>query len=125
MSTTEPIAAVRYRDGTAVVDLPPMIDRTAERALNDAYVAAIEHGSKTVLLNFAGVEFLSSTGIALIVGILARARKDGRAITAAGLSDHYREIFEITRLADFMTIFPNESAAISGTVGEKKGGVER
>jgi anti-sigma B factor antagonist len=104
--------SVRYRDGTAVVDLPPQIDSTAEHALSEAYAAAAAHGSKTVLLNFAGVEFLSSTGIALIVGMLARARTDGRKITAAGLSDHYREIFEITRLADFMTIFADENAAL-------------
>ena len=45
---------------------------------------------------------------------LARSRKEGRQITAAGLSDHYREIFEITRLADFMKIFPDESAAVTG-----------
>ena len=111
--TTE-MNAVRYMDSTAVVDLPPQIDSTAEHALNSAYAAAAEHGSKTVLLNFAGVDFLSSTGIALIVGILARARKDGRTITAASLSDHYREIFEITRLADFMTIYADESAALKG-----------
>ncbi len=112
MTTAE--NAVRYRDGTAVVDLPAQIDSTAEQALNDAYAAAAAHGSKTVLLNFAGVDFLSSTGIALIVGILARARKDGRKITASGLSDHYREIFEITRLADFMTIFADENTALKG-----------
>lgn len=112
MTTAE--SAVRYRDGTAVVDLPAQIDSTAEHALNESYAAAAAHGSKTVLLNFAGVEFLSSTGIALIVGILARARKDGRAISASGLSDHYKEIFEITRLADFMTIFADENAALGG-----------
>ena len=112
MTTAE--SAVRYRDGTAVVDLPAQIDSTAEHALNDSYAAAAAHGSTTVLLNFAGVEFLSSTGIALIVGILARARKDGRKITASGLSDHYKEIFEITRLADFMTIFADENAALGG-----------
>jgi anti-anti-sigma factor len=105
---------VRYQDGTAVVDLPPTIDSTAEHALNGAYAAASAHGSKTVLLNFAGVDFLSSTGIALIVGILAKARKEGRAISASGLSDHYKEIFEITRLADFMTIYPDETAALKG-----------
>ena len=110
MTTAE--GAVRYRDGTAVVDLPPQIDSTAEHALNEAYAAAVAHGSKTVLLNFAGVDFLSSTGIALIVGILARARKDGCAIRASGLSDHYKEIFEITRLADFMTIFADETTAL-------------
>ncbi len=106
--------AMRYHDATAVVDLPAQIDSTAESALNDAYAAAVAHGSKTVLLNFAGVDFLSSTGIALIVGILARARKDGRAIRASGLSDHYREIFEITRLVDFMTVFADENAALKG-----------
>ena len=112
MTTTESSPAVRYRGTTAVVDLPPLIDSTAERALNDAYLAATEHGTKTVLLNFAGVEFLSSTGIALIVGILARARKDGHAVSASGLSEHYREIFEITRLVDFMKIFADENAAM-------------
>ena len=111
-ATPEATAAVRYRDGTAVVDLPPQIDSTAEHALNGAYATAADHGSKTVLLNFGGVEFLSSTGIALIVGILARARKDGRAISASGLSDHYKEIFEITRLADFMTLFVDENSAL-------------
>jgi anti-anti-sigma factor len=111
---TESTAPVRYRDGTAIVDLPTQIDASAERALNDAYATAAGHGSKTVLLNFSGVEFLSSTGIALVVGILARARKDGRAITASGLSDHYREIFEITRLADFMKIYVDETTALKG-----------
>ena len=111
---TESTAPVRYRDGTAVVDLPTQIDASAEHALNEAYATAAGNGSKTVLLNFGHVEFLSSTGIALIVGILARARKDGRAITASGLSDHYREIFEITRLADFMKIYANESEALKG-----------
>ena len=110
MTTAE--SAVRYHGGTAVVDLPAQIDSTAEHALNEAYAAAAAHGSKTVLLNFAGVDFLSSTGIALIVGVLARARKDGRSIRASGLSDHYKEIFEITRLADFMTIFADENAAL-------------
>lgn len=122
MAMTPERAAVRYHDGLAVVDLPAQIDSTAERALNDAYAEAIGHGSTKVLLNFADVEFLSSTGIALIVGILARARKEGREISSCGLSDHYREIFEITRLADFMRIFPTETAAVSGARSQPKSG---
>ncbi len=121
MATTPEVSApVRYLGGTAVVDLPPQIDSTAERALDQAYRAAAEHGAKTVLLNFGGVAFLSSTGIALVVGILARARKDGRTITAAGLSDHYREIFEITRLSDFMRIYADERTALTDADGGKR-----
>lgn len=107
-------ATVRFSDGSAIVDLPPHIDSFAEQTLNDAYAEAMSGTAERILLNFAGVDYLSSTGIALIVGILARSRKDGRPVLAAGLSDHYREIFEITRLADFMRIFPDERAALAG-----------
>ena len=106
--------AVRYRDQAAVLDLPALIDHSAEPALNQSYAVAAEHGATTIVLNFSGVEFLSSTGIALIVSMLARARKEGRTIRATGLSDHYREIFEITRLSDFMTIYADENAALEG-----------
>jgi anti-sigma B factor antagonist len=107
-------AAVRRSDGVAIVDLPAQIDSSAEAALNAAYAEAFSGSEKRVILNFSGVDYLSSTGIALIVGILARSRKEGRQVAASGLSDHYREIFEITKLADFMKIFPDERAAIRG-----------
>jgi anti-sigma B factor antagonist len=56
---------------------------------------------------------MNSTGIALVVGLLARARKSKRRIVACGLSPHYREIFEITRLADFMPVFRDETSALT------------
>lgn len=107
-------AKVRHQDGKAIVDLPATIDGSAEGTLNDAYGEAARQGSGQVVLNFSGVEFLSSTGIALIVGLLARSRKEGKQISSCGLSDHYREIFEITRLADFMRIYPDERSALTG-----------
>ena len=114
-------ATVRHQDGLAIVDLPTRIDGSAEQTLSDAYTEASQRGTDRVMLNFSGVEFLSSTGIALIVGLLARSRKDGKTISSCGLSDHYREIFEITRLADFMRIYPDERAALAGEPsGEKR-----
>lgn len=113
MDATDRGAPVRERDGAVILDLPAQIDASAERALTDGYTEAAARGAGPIILNFAGVEFLSSTGIALIVGILARARKDGRHLSSCGLSDHYREIFEITRLADFMTMYADEASAVS------------
>jgi anti-anti-sigma regulatory factor len=49
----------------------------------------------------------------VIVALRARARADGRPLRACGLSAHYREIFQITRLADFMTIYDDEPAALA------------
>ena len=64
--------------------------------------------------------YINSTGIALIVGLLGRARADGVAVRACGLSDHYREIFEITRLSDFMTIYADEAQRRSRHGGEQR-----
>jgi len=105
-------AEVRQHDGAVVIDLRGDIDVAAEGRLETAYEEAVRDDLKTVLLNFADVDYINSTGIALIVGLLARARKERRAIRAFGLSDHYREIFAITRLSDFMGIHPNEDSAV-------------
>jgi anti-anti-sigma factor len=72
-----------------------------------------------VVLNFVDAGYINSTGIALIVGLLARARMHSIPIRAYGLSPHYREIFEITRLADFLAIQNDEDSAVRGADGSK------
>ena len=108
MTASELQAEVRERDGVPVIDLTGDVNSDAEGALNDAYARATAGGPGSVALNFAGADYINSTGIALIVGLLAQARTSGIEVKAYGLSDHYREIFEITRLADFMTITDKE-----------------
>lgn len=114
MAIRELATAVRERDGVAVIDLVGDVDSTAERALQEAYVDATRGGAASVVLNFSEVGYINSTGIALIVGLLAQARAQRVHVTACGLSEHYREIFEITRLADFMTIADSEDGAVTG-----------
>lgn len=106
-------AEVRHRDDIAIIDLVGDIDALAEEELTNAYAAAAGDSPTTVILNFEAVGYINSTGIALIVGLMASARKQGRTMIACGLSDHYREIFEITRLADFMPVVTDEAAAFS------------
>ena len=106
-------AEVREKDGVAVLELHGEVDASADEAINAAYEQAISGNPTTVLLNFDHVSYINSTGIALIVGILAEARQSSRNLLACGLSDHYKEIFEITRIADFVTVFDNEDAAVT------------
>lgn len=105
---------VRHLTALAVIDLGGDISRQAEQELAAAYDEAVTYDPAAILLNFTDVDYINSTGIALLVGILARARAERRQVMACGLSDHYAEIFAITRLADFMTIYPDEEAAAGG-----------
>ena len=105
---------VRAQNDAAVVELHGEINGSAETALNTAYAEAERISPSEVLLNFQGVDYINSTGIALIVGLLAQARKSRRKLVVCGLSEHYQEIFRITRLSDFMEIFDDESSALAG-----------
>ena len=108
-----PVAA----PNTAVVMMDGDINADAEALLAGAYAEAEKHDSPIVLLDFSRVNYINSTGIALIVGLLARARKSKRKLVVSGLSEHYREIFTITRLADFMSIFDSAEAALADAAG--------
>jgi anti-sigma B factor antagonist len=97
-------AAVREEGEHTILVLSGEINGLADEALSAAYKQAERTSPERLVLDFAAVDYINSTGIALIVGVLARARAAHIPLTAVGLSDHYREIFTITRLSDFIEI---------------------
>ena len=86
------------------------LDSRADETLGHAYRELAATGSPEVTLDFGDVGYINSTGIALVVRLLADARRDGRGVRAVGLTPHYREIFRITRLSDFMDIVEGDAA---------------
>ncbi len=102
----------------AVIELSGEVDGSAAETLTTSYQHAVADGqARTVVLDFAAVDYINSTGIALIVSVLARARAEGRPVAACGLSPHYREIFDITRLSDFIELFPELDDVVSQLKG--------
>jgi anti-sigma B factor antagonist len=98
---------------TAAIDIRGEINAYAENALMDAYTQATSSGAKAVLLDFAGLEYMNSSGIGLLVTLLIRANRQKQRLLAYGLSDHYRQIFELTRLNEAILIFENEQDALA------------
>jgi anti-anti-sigma factor len=113
MSETKFSAQLRPAGEAVIVELHGEVDGRAEEALNAAYAEASRTNPARLILHFGRVDYINSTGIALIVGLLAQARKAGRKLITTGLNAHYTEIFHITRLSDFMTIAPDEASALS------------
>ena len=110
-------ADVRSTGELATIVLHGDINVAAETDLAAAYAKVAETGAPTVLLDFGDTEYINSTGIALVVRLLADARRDRREVRACGLSPHYVEIFQITRLSDYMRIFDDAaSAGLAGAV---------
>lgn len=102
-------ARVVNRDKGSVIELSGTVNRSAKEPMENAYERAAA-GDGEILLDFNNVDYINSTGIAVIVGLLAMARAEEREVGAFGLTDHYKEVFEITRLSDFMHIYEDTSA---------------
>lgn len=103
-------AWVETVDGHQAVRMRGDLTGSAREVMDSAYSEA---GAPVVVLDFSRVGYINSTGIAVVVGVLARARAEGHQVRAFGLDDHYRKIFQITRIADFMAIYDDEMAAVA------------
>ena len=89
------------------------ITAASEAVVVDAYDRAAVPGVTAVVLSFDELEYMNSGGIGLLVTVLVRAQRQSRRMLAYGLSDHYRQIFELTRLDEAVGIHDSEQAALS------------
>jgi anti-sigma B factor antagonist len=96
---------------TSVIDIQGEINAFAENALTEAFTQATSSGAKVVVLNFSGLEYMNSSGIGLLVTLLIRANRQKQRLLAVGLSDHYKQIFELTRLNEAIQIYDSEHEA--------------
>lgn len=106
---------VRAIDQTAsVIDINGEITAHSEPQLMDAYVRASRATTRVVVLNFAKLDYMNSGGIGLLVTMLVRANRQKQKLCAYGLNEHYRQIFELTRLDEAIVIYEDESSAVAG-----------
>ena len=106
----------RIGDDVAVVDIKGEVTAACEPVLMSAYEAAGGGTTSRLVLNFAGLEYMNSGGIGMLVTLLVRANRQHQELAAYGLSEHYREIFELTRLDEAITIYDSEESALNGVV---------
>jgi anti-sigma B factor antagonist len=100
-------------EGPRIIEIVGELTPAQEPALSDAFARACEGPSRSVLLDFGPLGYMNSGGIGLLVTLLVRAQRDKRQLVAFGLSDHYRQIFELTRLDDAITIRDSEAEALA------------
>ena len=98
---------------TSVLDIHGEINAFAENTLMDAYTQATSAGAQNILLNFSDLEYMNSSGIGLLVTLLIRANRQKQRLVACGLSEHYQQIFQLTRLNEAITIFSSEAEALA------------
>jgi anti-sigma B factor antagonist len=100
-------------ENTGIIDITGEVNAFAENALMDAYTQLTSQWAKNILLNFTGLEYMNSSGIGLLVTLLVRANRQKQRLAAYGLTEHYKQIFELTRLNEAITIYGTEAEALA------------
>jgi anti-sigma B factor antagonist len=114
VSATQLKARVRPAVGeVAVIELEGDVTAASEGELMDAYRDAGQEGIRGIALDFTRLEYMNSSGIGLLVTLLVRARRAQQQLSAFGLSDHYRQIFELTRLDEIISVHGDEAQAVA------------
>jgi anti-sigma B factor antagonist len=117
MNTANITINVRRINGSvAIVDIFGEVTGFAEAILTDAYNQACSQATRAVVLNFSGLDYMNSSGIGLLVTLLIRAQRAKHQLLACGLTEHYRTIFELTRLNEAISIYASEDEALAAVV---------
>jgi anti-sigma B factor antagonist len=67
--------------------------------------------TRRILLDFSKVEYLNSSGIALVIQMLIAASKHGQTIRSFGLSPHFQKVFTMVGITKYTSLHPDEASA--------------
>jgi anti-anti-sigma factor len=86
------------------------ITSTSQAAILESY-QRVSDNAKHILLDFSDVDYLNSSGIALVIQMLIAASKTGQIIQTFGLKPHFQKVFAMVGITKYTTIYPDEKTA--------------
>lgn len=101
------------RDGSVVILRPVgRIDNDSSLLFQDKVLACVQVGTPT-LVDFAGVEFISSAGLAVLMTAAKQAKAKNGRIAVAALRPLVQEIFTISRFSRVVTVYGTPAEGVA------------
>lgn len=99
-----PVAVLRFEGDIA---------STSKEAVLGTYQTLPKDSAKLVLLDFTKVDYINSSGIALVIQMLIEASNAGQKVFAFGLSPHFTKVFTMVGITKYAGLFPREVDALA------------
>jgi anti-anti-sigma factor len=113
MTTATTINVRPLASGAGEIAISGDVTSASEGPLMDGYARASADGAKIIVLDFSRLDYMNSGGIGLLVTLLVRVQRQDQKLMAVGLSEHYRQIFALTRLDEAIGIHATAADALT------------
>ena len=108
--------ATAFHPQTGILALEGEIDLHRSPQVKETIEPLVVQKVQRILVDFSQVTYIDSSGLAVMIETLQRIQAYGGKFAMFGLRDSVRAIFEIARLDQIFSIFPDEAAAVTGTM---------
>jgi len=112
MSAELKVQTVKQGD-VAILAMEGDVTSFAEGDLMGAFDAGFAAGDRKFLLDFTKVEYINSSGIAIVIQILSKAKKEESRVACCGLTPHFQKVFEMVGLKKYTEILPGREEALA------------
>ena len=99
-----PVAVLRFEGDIA---------STSKEAVLGAYQTLPKETTKLILLDFTRVDYINSSGIALVIQLLIQAAHAGQTVCAFGLSAHFTKVFTMVGITKYARLYPTQAEALA------------
>jgi len=112
------VSAAPGTDAVTIVAVTGELDMASAPRLRQELVSLAAMGRRAVVIDLAGVDFLDSTGLGVVLGALKRVRAAGGDLALARAEPQVAKVFDITRLSDIIPLHDTVEAAVSAVVSD-------
>jgi anti-anti-sigma factor len=102
------------RDGLAVIYTEGYINNQGGEEIARAAYALLEEGYRALLLNLTGTKIINSIGISILIEIIEKMLEVEGRLAFCALTPTIEKTFHIMGLAQYASIFSDESTALAG-----------
>jgi len=107
------IRGIKHEGSAIVLELGGEIDMKSSVKVKDKFKEIYRDKPPVLVVDMTEVEFMDSSGLATLVGVLKWCRLNGSELRLAGLSTGVRNVFDICRLESIFQIYDSRAEALS------------
>ena len=102
-----------YSESVLVLNPLGRLDGTNAKEFEEALLGRIDAGDHQILMNFEGVNYISSAGLRVLLMAAKRTTQQKGQFALCAVQAHIQEVFQVSGFAEIIPIHPDRNGALT------------